>query len=62
MKEPTFFAMLRKVVLKTTEGSTAEERGDWGVMQEKIRADLKRGFISKSTSRRPWIMPVIPEV
>ena len=28
------------------ESSTAEERGDWGVMQEKIRADLKR-FISK---------------
>jgi ribonuclease J len=51
----------RKVVLKTIEGSTAEERGDWGVMQEKIRADLKR-FISKSTSRRPLIMPVILEV
>ena len=51
----------RKIVLKTIEGSTAEERGDWGVMQEKIRADLKR-FISKSTSRRPLIMPVILEV
>ena len=51
----------RKTVLKTIEGSTAEERGDWGVMQEKIRADLKR-FISKSTSRRPLIMPVILEV
>ena len=32
----------RQVVMKTIEGSTAEERGDWGVMQEKIRADLKR--------------------
>ena len=51
----------RKIVLKTIESSTAEERGDWGVMQEKIRADLKR-FISKSTSRRPLIMPVILEV
>ncbi len=51
----------RKVVLKTIESSTSEERGDWGVMQEKIRADLKR-FISKSTSRRPLIMPVILEV
>ncbi len=51
----------RQVVLKTIEGSTAEERGDWGVMQEKIRADLKR-FISKQTSRRPLIMPVILEV
>ena len=51
----------RQQVLKTIEGSTAEERGDWGVMQEKIRADLKR-FISKQTSRRPLIMPVILEV
>jgi len=26
----------RLLVLKTIEGSTAEERGDWGVMQEKF--------------------------
>ena len=51
----------RQLVLKTIESSTAEERGDWGVMQEKIRSDLKR-FISKQTSRRPLIMPVILEV
>ena len=51
----------RQVVVKTLEGSTAEERGDWGVMKEKIRADLKR-YISKQTSRRPLIMPVILEV
>ena len=51
----------RKVVLKTIEGSTAEERGDWGVMQEKIRTDLKR-YLTKQTSRRPLIMPVILEV
>ncbi|HEY7336289.1 MAG TPA: ribonuclease J [Bryobacteraceae bacterium] len=51
----------RQVVMKTLDGSTTEERGDWGVMQEKIRADLKR-FISKQTSRRPLIMPVILEV
>lgn len=51
----------RQVVMKTLDGSTAEERGDWGVMQEKIRADLKR-YISKQTSRRPLIMPVIMEV
>jgi ribonuclease J len=30
-------------------------------MQEKIRSDLKR-FITKQTSRRPLIMPVILEV
>src|SRR5580698_6085805 len=46
----------RQVVMKTLEGSTAEERGDFGVMQEKIRADLKR-YLTKQTSRRPLIMP-----
>ncbi len=51
----------RQVVARTLESSTAEERGDWGVMQEKIRADLKR-FLIKQTSRRPLIVPVILEV
>ena len=51
----------RQIVLKTIESSSVEERGDWGVMQEKIRADLKR-YISKQTQRRPLIMPVILEV
>jgi ribonuclease J len=51
----------RQVVMRTLDGSTAEERGDWGVMQEKIRADLKR-YLSKQTQRRPLIMPVILEV
>ncbi len=51
----------RSVVAKTLENSTAEERSDWGVMQEKIRQDLKR-YLSKQTQRRPLIMPVILEV
>jgi ribonuclease J len=51
----------RTVVAKTLETSTAEELGDWGVMQEKIRTDLKR-FLTKRTQRRPLIMPVILEV
>ncbi len=51
----------RAVVARTLETSTAEERGDWGVMKEKIRTDLKR-FLSKQTQRRPLIMPVILEV
>jgi ribonuclease J len=54
-------AEARMVVLKTLENSNPEERTDWGVMQEKIRADLKR-FINKQTQRRPLIMPVILEV
>jgi ribonuclease J len=51
----------RQVVARTLEVSSEEERTDWGVMQEKIRADLKR-YLNKETSRRPFIMPVILEV
>ncbi len=51
----------RGVVARTLESSTTEELSDWGVMQEKIRTDLKR-FLTKQTQRRPLIMPVILEV
>ena len=51
----------RKVVARTIETSSVEERTDWGVMKEKIRTDLRR-FLIKETSRRPLIMPVILEV
>ncbi len=51
----------RQVVARTLEASSEEERTDWGVMQEKVRADLKR-YLIKQTSRRPLIMPVILEV
>ena len=37
----------RQVVARTLESSSAEERSDWGVMQEKIRADLKRSSTSR---------------
>ena len=56
-----FMARARAVVAKTLEGSNQEEKTDWGVMKEKIRADLKR-YIVKETSRRPLIMPVILEI
>jgi ribonuclease J len=51
----------RQVVQRTLDGSAPEEKADYGVIKEKIRADLKR-FIQKSTSRRPLIMPVILEI
>jgi len=51
----------RQVVSKTVENSNQEEKTDWGVIKEKIRADLKRHIV-KQTSRRPLIMPVILEV
>lgn len=51
----------RQIVARTLENSSHEERTDWGVMQEKIRADLRR-YLNKETARRPLIMPVILEV
>jgi len=51
----------RQVVARTLETSSREELTDWGVMQERIRADLKR-YLNKQTQRRPLIMPVILEV
>ncbi len=49
------------VVARSLEAASAEERTDWGLMQERIRTDLKR-FINRQSSRRPLIMPVILEV
>jgi len=51
----------RVVIMKTVEESNAEEKSDWGVIKEKIRVDLKR-YISKQTSKRPLILPVILEI
>src|SRR5215831_6391650 len=56
-----FTEMARQIVIKTLENSNEEEKTDWGVIKEKIRADLKR-YIVKETARRPLIMPVILEV
>jgi len=51
----------RRIVEETLAQSSEEEKTDYGVIKEKIRADLKR-YISKQTQRRPLIMPVILEV
>src|SRR6202795_547433 len=51
----------REVILRTVEQSSPEEKMDWGVIKEKIRADLKR-YLNKQTSKRPLILPVILEV
>ena len=56
-----FMQSARQVVAKTLEASNKEEKTDWGVIKEKIRADLKH-YIIKETSRRPLIMPVILEL
>jgi ribonuclease J len=59
--ENGFVQEARRIVSSTLDSSTAEEKADYGVIKEKIRADLKR-FIVKTTARRPLIMPVILEI
>jgi ribonuclease J len=51
----------RRIVEDTLAYSSEEEKADYGVIKEKIRADLKR-YISKQTQKRPLIMPVILEI
>jgi len=59
--ENGFMEEVRQVVVETLGQSSEEERADYGVIKEKIRADLKR-YISKHTQKRPLIMPVILEI
>jgi ribonuclease J len=61
VEDGTMIAEARQVVQRALDGSNPEERGDYGVVKEKIRTELKR-YIQKSTSRRPLIMPVILEI
>jgi ribonuclease J len=56
-----FMRAAREVVVKTLEASSDEEKGDPGVIKEKIRQDLKR-YIHRNAERRPLIMPVILEI
>ena len=59
--DPEMISESSAVVIRTLESSSDEEKRDYGVIKEKIRADLKR-YIQKNTSRRPLIMPVILEI
>ena len=59
--EDGFMDGARQIVMQTLEASSEEEKADYGVIKEKIRADLKR-YISKQTQKRPLIMPVILEI
>ncbi|HWA95433.1 MAG TPA: ribonuclease J [Terracidiphilus sp.] len=51
----------RETVLKTLDSLSSEQKADYGMAKDKIRADLKR-LIQKSSGKRPMIMPVIMEV
>ena len=51
----------REAVLKTLGALSAEQKSDYGMVNERVRVDLKR-LIQKTTGRRPMIMPVILEI
>ena len=51
----------RQIIARTMENSSAEEKRDYMLIKEKVRADLKR-YIQKSTARRPMIMPIVMEI
>ena len=51
----------KELVLKTLDGLTTEQKSDYGMVKEKVRAELKR-LIQKTTGRRPMIMPVLLEI
>jgi len=59
--EDGFMDGARRMVEDTLAHSSEEEKADYGVIKEKIRADLKR-YINKQSQKRPLIMPVILEI
>jgi ribonuclease J len=61
VEETRLVAESRQLVVDTVSNSTVEERGDYTVIKEKIRKDLKKYFL-KQTAKRPFILPVIMEI
>ena len=56
-----FLEEARRIIVKTLEERSQEERMDSGVLTENIRAALKRYF-RKRTGTRPIIVPVVIEI
>ena len=59
-EEATILSESKQMIIDTVNRSSVEERGDYSVIKEKIRKDLKK-FIYKQTSKRPFILPIIVE-
>jgi ribonuclease J len=49
------------VVANAIDECSVEERGDPGLMKERIRVALRR-FLKKRTGRRPMVLPVVMEI
>ena len=49
------------VIAECIQASGVEERGDQGLMTEKLRVELRR-FFKKRSGRRPLVLPVLMEI
>ena len=61
IEEERLLGESRQMLFDTINNASVEERGDWTVIKEKIRKDLKK-FFYKQTAKRPFILPVILEI
>jgi ribonuclease J len=61
IEEERLLVESRQMLIDTINNASIEERGDWTVIKEKIRKDLKK-FFFKQTAKRPFILPVILEI
>jgi ribonuclease J len=50
-----------RVLADVVEQATVEERTDHGLIQEKLRIELRR-FFRRRSGRRPFVLPVIMEI
>jgi ribonuclease J len=58
---PDLVEKARAMIRETLETSNVEEKGDWGVVKDKIRSTLRR-FFDQELGKRPMVLPVILEV
>ncbi len=51
----------RRIVAASVTAATPEERGDEGLLRERVQTELRR-FLRRRTNRRPLVIPVILEL
>ena len=61
IEEERLLSESKQMLVDTIGSASVEERGDWTVIKDKIRKDLKK-FFYKQTQKRPFILPVILEI
>jgi ribonuclease J len=61
IEEERLLSESKQMLADTIGNASVEERGDWTVIKDKIRKDLKK-FFYKQTQKRPFILPVILEI